>query len=75
MLSGLQQIYTDDNHRVRELKAQVRELERQLNKVGGKDITPANGSVLSSSELYPSIRQLPLLRRPIPRFVSPKQNR
>jgi len=61
MLSGLQQIYTDDNHRVRELKAQVRELERQLNKVGGKDITPANGSVLSSSELYPSIRQLPLL--------------
>jgi len=61
MLSGLQQIYTDDNHRVRELKAQVRELERQLNKIGGKDITPANGSVLSSSELYPSIRQLPLL--------------
>jgi capsule polysaccharide export protein KpsE/RkpR len=61
MLSGLQQIYTDDNHRVRELKAQIGELMRQLDKVGGKDVTPANGSVLSSSELYPSIRQLPLL--------------
>ena len=60
-LSGLEQIYTESNPRVREMKAQVAELERQLDKVGGKGITPANGSVLSADELYPSIRQLPLL--------------
>ncbi len=60
-LSGLEEIYTESNPRVREMKAQVAELERQLNKVGGKGITPANGSVLSTDELYPSIRQLPLL--------------
>ncbi len=60
-LSGLEQIYTESNPRVRQMKAQVAELERQLNKVGGKGITPANGSVLSADELYPSIRQLPLL--------------
>ena len=61
MLRGLQQIYTDNNPRVRLLKAQVAELEQQLNKLGGKGVTPANGSVLSGDELYPSIRQLPLL--------------
>jgi capsule polysaccharide export protein KpsE/RkpR len=61
MLKGLQQIYTDNNARVREMKAQVVELERQLNKVGGKDVTPANGSELSKDDLYPSVRQLPLL--------------
>jgi len=60
-LSGLQQIYTEGNPRIRELKGQVAELERQLNKVGGKGVTPANGSVLGTDELYPSIRQLPLL--------------
>jgi len=60
-LSGLEQIYTESNPRVRAMKAQIAELERQLNKVGGKDITPANGSALSAEELYPSIRQLPLL--------------
>jgi hypothetical protein len=32
-----------------------------VNKVGGKDVTPANSSVLGSDELYPSVRQLPLL--------------
>lgn len=61
MLTGLQQIYTDNNSRVREMKAQVDELQRQVNKMGGKDVTPANGSVLSSDELYPSVRQLPLI--------------
>jgi uncharacterized protein involved in exopolysaccharide biosynthesis len=61
MLSGLRQVYTDNNPRVRQMAAQVNELERQVNKVGGKDVTPANGSVLSSNELYPSVRQLPLL--------------
>ena len=61
MLTGMQQIYTDNNPRVRQMKAQVSELERQVNKVGGKGVTPANGSVLGADELYPSVRQLPLL--------------
>jgi capsule polysaccharide export protein KpsE/RkpR len=61
MLSGLQQVYTNDNHRVREMKAQVEELQRELNRLGGKDVTPSNGTVLAANELYPSIRQLPLL--------------
>jgi uncharacterized protein involved in exopolysaccharide biosynthesis len=61
MLTGLRQIYTDNNPRVRQMEAQVAELERQVNKVGGKEVTPANGSKLGSDELYPSVRQLPLL--------------
>jgi capsule polysaccharide export protein KpsE/RkpR len=61
MLRGLQQVYTDNNSRVRKMKAQVAELESQVNKLGGKGVTPANGSVLGPDELYPSIRQLPLL--------------
>jgi capsule polysaccharide export protein KpsE/RkpR len=61
VLTGMQQIYTDSNPRVRQMKAQVSELARQVNKVGGKDVTPANGSVLGGDELYPSVRQLPLL--------------
>jgi len=61
MLSGLQQIYTDNNPRVRGMKAQVAELERQVNTFGGKGVTPSNGSVLNKNDLYPSVRQLPLL--------------
>jgi capsule polysaccharide export protein KpsE/RkpR len=60
-LKSLQQIYTDNNVNVRQMKALIAELKSQLNKFGGKDVTPANGSKLSSDELYPSIRQLPLL--------------
>jgi uncharacterized protein involved in exopolysaccharide biosynthesis len=59
-LQGLEQIYTDNNVRVRSLRAQVAELKRQLDKIGG-----VNGSVenptASSDELYPSIKKLPLL--------------
>jgi len=61
ILSSLQEIYTDSNPRVRQMKAQVAELERQLNKVGGKDVITSTGTVLGPGELYPSIRQLPLL--------------
>jgi capsular polysaccharide biosynthesis protein len=60
-LRGLQQIYTDNNVRVQALKAQVAELQDQINKFGGKNINPATGSTLSKNELYPSVRQLPLL--------------
>lgn len=61
VLRGLQQIFTDNNARVRQMKAQVGELRRQLNKLGGKDVNPRSGMTLPKSELYPSIRQLPLL--------------
>jgi uncharacterized protein involved in exopolysaccharide biosynthesis len=60
-LSGLQQIYTPNNARVRSLQARVDELERQAGKFGGKDVDPAKDTVLASTDLYPSVRQLPLL--------------
>jgi capsule polysaccharide export protein KpsE/RkpR len=61
MLRGFQQIYTDSNPRIRQLQAQITELEAQLQKMGGKNLTAADGSGLSKDDLYPSIRQLPLL--------------
>jgi len=58
---GLRNIYTDDNSRVRSMKARIDELQRQLEKLGGKD----ESSILASSQpgdsMYPSIRKLPLL--------------
>jgi uncharacterized protein involved in exopolysaccharide biosynthesis len=60
-LSGLQQIYTAENVRVRSLQAHISELERQLNALGGKGY--AGSSTLDSNSLYPSIRQLPVLGR------------
>ncbi len=62
-LKGLQQIYTDQNVRVREAKARVGELQAQVNKFGGKDVDPynVNESTLAKSDLYPSVRQLPLV--------------
>jgi capsule polysaccharide export protein KpsE/RkpR len=56
-LEGLSQIYTESNVRVRSLRARVEELKRQLDKVGG---APSAGS----DDLYPSIRQLPVLGVP-----------
>jgi uncharacterized protein involved in exopolysaccharide biosynthesis len=61
MLRGLQQIYTNNNARVRQAQAQVTELQRQMNKLAGKGLNASDGAALSGDELYPSIRQLPLL--------------
>jgi len=58
---GLKQIYTDDNVRVRSMKARVDELQRQLDKLGGKGVNSTDTSDLPSDSLYPSIRKLPLL--------------
>jgi capsule polysaccharide export protein KpsE/RkpR len=67
-LEGLRQIYTPENVRVRSLQARIQEYRRQLQKLGGK--TPDNVGVASSpsgesaepaQDLYPSIRQLPIL--------------
>ncbi len=60
-LEGLKQIYTDNNVRVRSLRARVAELRRQLEKLGGKEEAGAGATATSSDSLYPSIRKLPLL--------------
>lgn len=59
-LQGLEQIYTKSNVRVRALQARVDELRNQLHKIGGE--TSDSGSPQSSStQEFPSVRQLPLL--------------
>jgi capsule polysaccharide export protein KpsE/RkpR len=58
---GLRQIYTDTNPRVRTLKARIDELQRQLEKLGGKGESSTEVSSGSGESLYPSIRKLPLL--------------
>jgi hypothetical protein len=60
-LSGLQQIYTSQNVRIRSLQAHISELEQQLNAFGGKSYT--GSTTLDPNSLYPSIRQLPVLGR------------
>jgi uncharacterized protein involved in exopolysaccharide biosynthesis len=59
-LQGMEAIYTSENVRVRSLRARIGELQRQLRKLGGSDAALAAGSG-PEGELYPSIRQLPLL--------------
>jgi capsule polysaccharide export protein KpsE/RkpR len=60
-LQGLRQIYTDYNVRVRTAQARVNELNRQIQKLGGKPGFAAAAGETKDSELYPSIRKLPLL--------------
>lgn len=57
-LSGLEQIYTANNARVRAMQARVDELNKKLNELGGAGTT---GGADTSSSLYPTIRQLPIL--------------
>jgi uncharacterized protein involved in exopolysaccharide biosynthesis len=61
MLGGLRQIYTENNVNVKQMEATVAELQRQIDQFGGKDVIPSGGSTLPKNELYPSVRQLPLL--------------
>jgi capsule polysaccharide export protein KpsE/RkpR len=64
-LEGLQQVYTDNNVRIRSLRARVDELRSQLQKMGGSnaslDATTPSSPQSQSDQLYPSIRKLPLL--------------
>ena len=65
-LEGLKQIYAGDNVRVRTIQARVDELERQLQKLGGKSVTASASDGLhapspNDPSMYPSIRELPLL--------------
>ena len=58
---GLKQIYTDNNVRVRSVKARIDELQHQLEKLGGKNESASTLSSQPSDSMYPSIRKLPLL--------------
>jgi capsule polysaccharide export protein KpsE/RkpR len=60
-LQGLKQVYTDNNVRVRSVQARVDELQRQLQKLGGKFDT--SGELIDTHDqmMYPSIRKLSLL--------------
>ena len=56
-LQGLKQIYTDNNVRVRSVQARVNELRTALRGMAGKGADENS----SAGQLYPSIRELPLL--------------
>jgi len=58
---GLKQIYTDNNVRVRSVKARIDELRHQLEKLGGKGESATSVSDQPGDSMYPSIRKLPLL--------------
>ncbi len=58
---GLEQIYTAQNVRVRAVQARISELRRQLEKLGGAGVKDGNQTGDSSNQLYPSIRELPIL--------------
>jgi capsule polysaccharide export protein KpsE/RkpR len=65
-LKGLQEIYSNDNVRVRTLNARIAELRAQLKKMVGPSVLPGNDARSSdasaaSSGLYPSMRTLPTL--------------
>jgi uncharacterized protein involved in exopolysaccharide biosynthesis len=57
-LSGLQQIYTNSNVRVRAAEARVNELQRKLTEIGAG---APGGESKEEGALYPSIRRLPVL--------------
>jgi len=57
-LSGLEQLYTNNNVRVRAVQARVNELRNKLNELGSAG---TQGGSQSENSLYPSIRKLPLL--------------
>ncbi len=58
---ALEAIYTPSNVRVRAAQAQVSELRRQLQKLGGKGEEADGTDDVNSDSLYPSLRKLPLL--------------
>jgi uncharacterized protein involved in exopolysaccharide biosynthesis len=60
-LQGLEAIYTDQNARVRAVRARVSELRTQLGKMGGEAGGAGALTPKSDPSLYPSIRQLPVL--------------
>jgi len=60
-LKGLEQIYSDDNVRVRTLKARVAELQSQLKKMVGNYTVPGEVTGEQAGGTYPNVRTLPAL--------------
>jgi capsule polysaccharide export protein KpsE/RkpR len=66
-LEGLRQMYTANNVRVRSVQARIDEYRRQLQKMGGKvpssadGTSPQGGTGDSNQADYPTIRELPIL--------------
>jgi uncharacterized protein involved in exopolysaccharide biosynthesis len=60
-LQGLKQVYSDNNVRTRATQARVDEIQRQLQKLGGKFDEGAGSGETDGQSMYPSIRQLPKL--------------
>jgi uncharacterized protein involved in exopolysaccharide biosynthesis len=60
-LEGLRQIYTSSNVRVRSTQAKIDELRRQLQKMGGKAGSTDTAVPPATDDLYPAIRELPIL--------------
>ena len=58
-LKGLQQIYGEENVRVRSVRARIAELQRELQKFGGSLGNHDNSQ--PSGLVYPSLRRLPIL--------------
>jgi uncharacterized protein involved in exopolysaccharide biosynthesis len=58
-LEGLSQIYTPDNFRIRALRGNVAELERELSKINSAPL--AAGGSQDQTNPYPSVRSLPQL--------------
>jgi uncharacterized protein involved in exopolysaccharide biosynthesis len=58
-LTGLKQIYTSNNVRVRAVEARVRELRGKLGELSGAESSPQQNG--GNSQPYPTLRQLPLL--------------
>jgi uncharacterized protein involved in exopolysaccharide biosynthesis len=57
------QIYSDENIKVRSTKARIAELESQLKQLMGnsRSSSAGTGAGTTGSELYPSLRELPML--------------
>ncbi|HZR55263.1 MAG TPA: Wzz/FepE/Etk N-terminal domain-containing protein [Terriglobales bacterium] len=55
-MRGLEQLYSVNNVRVRAVQARLKELQDQLQKLGGSSSTPE-----MAENSYPSLRQLPVL--------------
>ena len=60
-LKGLEEIYTANNVRVREVRARIAELRRQLDNLGGRAISPAEQPGDSASSQHLTLNKLPLL--------------
>lgn len=58
-LRGLEIIYSENNTRVRALRARIGELQKQMRKLAGT--REETGADLEDGEMYPSVRKLPLL--------------